>query len=84
MGRSAAAKTTNIHQYVGNKIRELRGTMPVGDFAARCGMHQALITKLEDGQPSCLARLELLANKHGVEVSSFFPGGTIPTDYPDH
>lgn len=84
---AAHAKKTDlsdIHQFVGSKIKELRGTMPVGDFAAKSGIHQALLVKLEGGEPSCLARLEFLAAKNGVKVSYFFPGGKIPKDYPEH
>ncbi len=86
MGKSAAVarETTDIHKYVGQQIRELRGTMSPSSFAGKCGITPALLPRLEAGQPTCLARLHTLADRNGVEVEYFFPDAEIPDDYPDH
>ncbi len=81
---AAAKATTNIHEYVGQQIRELRGTMPMGDFAKKNGLNQALLAKLEGGEPTCLARLQTLADRNDVSVEYFFPGAEVPDDYADH
>ncbi len=84
--RSAAAAkpVVNIHEYVGKQIRELRGTRHPSDFAKMCGLNPALLPKLEGGTPTCLARLQIIAEKNDVEVEYFFPDATIPDDYLDH
>jgi hypothetical protein len=76
------ANGTNIHQFVGNKVRELRGTMPPSDFAAHCGTHQAEISKWEAGGPACRYKLEFIAKKNKVDIGYFFPDGKVPDNYP--
>lgn len=86
MAAKSAAKAAeiNIHEYVGQKLKELRGSMPISDFARKNGLNQALLAKIEDGEATCLARLELLAIKNDLNMGYFFPRGRIPPDYPEH
>lgn len=88
MVKSAAqAKTTdplNVHRFVGEKMRELRGAMRPSDFASKNGIHQAWLAKCEAGEPTCKTRLSSLAEKNGIQVGYFFPDGKIPDDYPEH
>jgi DNA-binding transcriptional regulator YiaG len=88
MGRSAAqasttTKSQTIHQYVGKKIKELRGTMLPSDFAAKNGTHQAVLSQWEAGAPASRKGLEFLANRNGISVGYFFPNGEVPADYPE-
>lgn len=85
MTKSAARATeATIHKFVGNKVRELKGSMPIDDFAAKSNMRRSVLVDMMEGEPSCLARLESLATRHGKEVGWFFPDGTIPKEYPEH
>lgn len=85
MGKVVAKKPTiDVHQFVGERVKELQGGMPMSDFAAKSQMRHTVLAGLMKGEPSCLARLESLASRHNKEVSWFFPDGTIPADYPDH
>ena len=56
MAKSAAqAKAKdflNVHRFVGEKMRELRGDMRPSDFASKNGIHQAWLAKCEAGEPT--------------------------------
>lgn len=83
MGRSKANEEA-VHKFVGSKLKELRGSMPPGDFAALCGTHQAEISKVEAGEPTCRHKLEFIARKNDKDVGYFFPDGKVPDNYPEH
>lgn len=87
MARSAAqAKIDpkNINQFVGSKIRELRGAMLPSDFATKNGMHQAELGLYEHGERTAsLQRLRFLAIKNDMRVEDFFPDGKVPERYPE-
>jgi hypothetical protein len=78
------ARMDAVHVHVGQKVRELRGKMPVGDFAAKNGLNPGALTKLEDGEPTCLGRLQYIADKNGKSVNWFFRNGRKPQSYPEH
>lgn len=73
----------DVTKFVAGKIKELRGRMPLHDFAVSNGIQQKLLTEWEDGiRLPCLSKLESLAKRNGVDVGFFFPGGHIPRNYP--
>ena len=82
MARKANEET--VHKFIGSKIKELRNTMLLGDFAALCGTHQAEISKWEAGEPANLQKLKSIAKRTNKDVSYFFPDGKVPGNYPEH
>lgn len=77
-------KAVKIHEFVGQKISELRGKMPQEDFARRNGLHPVSLREWEDGQPCCTCMLTHIARRNDLEVGYFFPNGEVPADYPEH
>lgn len=74
----------NIHEFVGEQIKKLRGNMSHTDFGNRYGVKAQTILGAEEGKPLCIYTVKYLAEKVGKDIAFFFPNGEVPSDYPEH